>query len=1474
MNRTRVQALVLVNWKGVFYQRFLIDPNVTALEGANGAGKTTVMIAAYIVFLPDLSRLRFTNLGETGATGGDRGIWGRLGDLGRPSYSIIEFSISSGQRFIAGVHLERQGEPSLELTPFIISDLSADVRLQDVFLLAQGGNNAVPELNELRENAARFGGRMEAFNTARDYFSALFDYSVMPMRLSNEEERKKLNELLRTSMTGGISRALTSELRSFLLKEESGLADTLRRIKDNLAACKRTRIEVQESRRLEKEIGGVFEAGRDMFAAAFRATQERAEELRRRLSEAEETKRKAKQNLGYAEEQLARTRDDLTNRNVRKQELDEKVKTAEGWLQRLEKAFAASQEVSSWRDKLSSATESTENASKVCSIQKKERMQCRDALRRCEENYKRAANGLADLQQGLDELHRRAGMYRKVIRRLDDAKRHLGADVLTISSLPGQINIANARLETLDRERREVKTRLADASGHKREYEIGLAALERLTGGIVEPSEAQQVAHGEIRKFQILRDLVGRKEKISQDLVEAGKLAGRQGDARKLAEKLELSFTGKQPADLEVRLRLEKLEEEREEFLMKERDAQNGVTECQRNLENLRGKEKEYTERESTWRDLMSRAERLTEELNLSVTTFDELQAVRKFVTECLAQIKTKRSFLIEKREGLQSEARNLLSTKGPFDSELMRLKDVLGAEMLASAFEDTPLEDAAELEAKLGPLVQALVVDDPENAAKQIHGRSRSLPEVWIVSRDEDAEQLVIELDSQKSSTTDVVVEEQRGFRVTQIPTHARLGSKARNKRAAELRAESDALQQDLETLLTEQSRFKRFLEDGEMLFANQVVWLGGDPSPELARICLKLAETDAQHEKFRTDSSDFRKAAAELVPRIQALQSLLGLAVLLDPPDYGHRRATLKSEYDEAIAAQRTVSQFEGAFQTVEEKLTQLRRLPLSQDEISELEMELRRLTDERDRQDDAIEAMDFVVSYSDALDWGDAPKLLTEKEALVPALKRQLSQAEDARVKAEESVETAEECFELATSKWQDADGHRRVMLRQLKHAEQLLAQMEIPEPTEEAVETASAEVQRLKDVVKKISTELDNLKFQEGRCASDRDQAVQRFEEAKNKVDSERSAATPTIERWENLQSRVVELGLKTPELFSNDRGIDKIRGHANLVQEANLQLTLLGERLNAAGEMESEITGATKNPESTDLGFGDSFLNHWLLVRKWLLRRLPAEFAELEDPREGLQRLRDQLAGLEERLVRQEEDLRGDSTDVAIRIEVDVRKARGRISRLNRNLEGVSFGSIELIRVKAEPVERMEQVLRALREGAVQKLLFQEDLPIEVALDEIFQRFGGGRSGGQRLLDYREYIHLQVEVRRKSKLNWELARPTSLSTGEAIGVGAALMMVVLTEWERDAKLLRKSSKHGSTRFLFLDEANRLSYDNLGVLFELCQNLELQLLIAAPEVARADGNTTYCLVRQYDSEGREDVLVSGRRTRVET
>jgi chromosome partition protein MukB len=1472
MSRTCAQALVLVNWKGVFYERYLIDRHVTALEGANGAGKTTVMIAAYVVLLPDMSRLRFTNLGETGATGGDKGIWGRLGEPGRPAYSAIDFALAPDHRLIAGVHLERKGEPSVEPTPFIISGLDADVRLQDVLLLSQGDHEVVPELNELRENAARLGGRMQVFGTARDYFAALFEHGVTPLRLGTDEERNKLNEMLRTSMTGGISRTLTSELRSFLLKEESGLADTLQRMKANLDACRRTRTEVQESQRLEREIGGVFEAGETMFAAAFLATRERADELRRRLAEAEEAQRKAQQRLAEAEDQLARVCDELTSKGARQEALAAEVNAAEDWLRRLQQALATAQEVARRREELSCAQEDARIAAEERAAREKVRAQRRVSLRRCQDDHKVAAAGLADLQRGLDELHRRAGAYRQVVRRKVEAERLLEIDVLDIGTVAGRIAESKTQLEQVDRSRRDAKQRLADADDHRREHATAIAALELMADATIEPSGAHPTALQQLRRFRDLQALAERQSTIAAELTEARNLASRQAEVREQAEILGLSFTGQRPARMEVAEHLERVEKEREQFLEQARGAQTGVADCQRTLDTARMRQKELSDRKPIWRDLAIRARHLADELERSLVSLPELQAARELVAKHLTQVRARESGLIERRERLQSEARELLAAGGPFDPELLRLKDALGAELLAGVFEDASLEDAAVLEARLGPLVQALVVDDPEKAVNQVHGRSESLSDVWLVSRDEDAAQLGVGAAHQSSEATDVVVSEQRAVRVTRIPTRPRLGRKAREKRAAELRAEADVLDAQIETSRVERRRLERLAEDGEALLAAQAVWLGGDPSPELAAIRRQLVEVEERQEIHRASAVLHREAARELGPRIEALRGLLGTAVLLDPPDHAHRRDLLEREYDAALAAQVETQRCRDAARVVEDRLDVLRRPPLSEAEVAELETELKRLSDERGLLDAAIEAMEFVASNAEALGWDDAPEKLEKNQSLVPALSDQLDRAETALRAAESSDQAAEEAFDDATKAWQVADAKRETAATQFEAADGRFREIGIAEPTQGAVDVARGNVQRLLDEGKALSAKLEELRKTQGRYEVERDQASANHQSAKQKVTDERREAEPAFERWDRLSTFVADQKL-LPVQDSGDNGLKAIRGHVQLVQEAHKQRAVLVERLRVAHGAQELLARVDKDAAGADLGFADVYLELWQAVRDWLRRRLPAQVAEVDDPREALLRLRDQLTGLEERLARQEDDLRGASEDVARGIDVQIRKARGQVIRLSKNLDGVSFGSIEGIRVKAQPVERMEQVLRALREGAVQGLLFEENLPIEEALDEIFRRYGGGRTGGQRLLDYREYVHLQVEVRRTAGSDWEIANPTRLSTGEAIGVGAALMMVVLTEWERDSNLLRGKRVHGSLRFLFLDEANRLSHDNLGVLFDLCQTLDLQLLIAAPEVARADGNTTYRLVRRVDADGREEVLVSGRRTRAE-
>lgn len=1473
MTRTCAGALALVNWKGVFYERYLFDRHVTALEGANGAGKTTVMIAAYIVLLPDMSRLRFTNLGETSATGGDRGVWGRLGDLGRPSYAVIDFILPGKRRLVAGVHLERKGEPSVEPTAFIVTDLGPDVRLQDLLLLVQGETEAVPELSELRENAAKHGGWLKTFASVRDYLTELFDHGVLPLRLGTDEERNKFNEMLRTSMTGGISSTLSKGLRSFLLKEEAGLANTLQRMRANLDACRRTRIEVQESRRLEHEIGGVYEAGHTMFAAAFSATRERADELSRRVDTAEAELVKVSEAEVLARKAFEKTVAELEKLEIRHKELGGQLTAAQKLHTTLRDAQAAFKRLSSCTQALDEANRDLHLAAQVRSGTETQRALRRGELRRAEAGYNLAAQGLADLQQGIQELHRRAGAFRQVVRRLSEAELNLQASPLPASNFSDCLRSAQAELGKTDQERREVKMLLDDATAHRSRHEEAMKALRSLCDDQVEVENAYQAAITALGGHRDCIALARRLPVLEENLSEEHHLEARQVLVRQQAHELGVVITDESAKDSIIRL-LDSAEAERADREVHAASYGTIVTESRLLLNGLTAQEQELRKRLPQWLDLDTRANRIGVHLGTAVLDRPGLEVARIALAEQLATAKRIEEELWNAQERLLLEARELLAAEGPFSPDLLQLRDRLGAELLATSFEDLALEEAGRFEAQLGSLTQALVVDDPHRAAAEAADRPDALCDLWLVARDANLEGLTAAQLTPRPGERDLRVNEGPALRISRIPSRPRLGRRARERRAAELRQEAATRAIELNEARVHRHALERLINDGDLVLAGHALWLAGNPALEMDEVHRQIAETEERLRQSGQKLIHHNQAAQVFSTRIKGLRALLGEAFLLDPPDHGLRLKAVMAELEAARRAKVMVSTKERHAEHVDRELAVLRQPPLNPDEILRLEKRLEELILLRNRLESGIDALEYVLANRVALTWNEAPERLAVEQELLPALNTQLQEAKQERDNADKILRETEQCHEESVQRFHAADANQKNAAKEHESARNHFESFGVPRPTEKEIAAAAHAANLLAGELSNFGQRRDDLLKRHGSEEKVAQQAQKAVQAAEAHLTVERREAEPALKRWQALQDRAERHGLTGALHTERTARLGEIRGHVNLVQEAKAQEKVLLERLRGAQDGPALLKSLEllhQQHDTSDVGFADACLDLWLAVRDWLHRRLPAQMAEQSDPSESLLLLRDRLMGLEERLSSQERDLRGESEDVAKSISVQIRKARGQVMRLNQNLEGVGFGSIQGICVRLDMVERMDQILRALRTGAVQGLLFQADIPIEEALDQIFKRHGGGRTGGQRLLDYREYVHLHVEIRRRAGGNWEQANPNRLSTGEAIGVGAALMMVVLTEWERDATFLRGKRSHGSLRFLFLDEANRLSHDNLGIIFDLCRTLDLQLLIAAPEVARAEGNTTYHLVRRTTVDGREEVVVSGRRIR---
>jgi chromosome partition protein MukB len=1458
MSRARATALALVNWKGVFFERYLLDQHVTALEGANGAGKTTVMIATYLVLLPDLTRLRFTNLGETAATGGDRGIFGRLGVEGRPSYAALELELG-GERVILGVHLERKAEPSVHITTFMVHGLAIEHGLSSLLLLSDGQTESVPELAELKARAAELGARFEGFETLRDYFTALFERGIAPLRLANEDDRAKFNEMLRTSMTGGISRALTSDLGTFLLKEESGLSDTLSRMRQNLDACRRTRLEVQEARALEREISGVYEAGSGMFGAALAAQEaELREAVRRRDSELA-LEQEARLDSAQADAALG---DGLARDEGARQRLAEaraRLDAARERREALRRAAELHEREKALADELVPLEAGSQDARARLERAQAAREAAKSELAVAREAYDKAARGLANLQGGLEELHRRAHAYRRGHAALAESRALLGEPELPEDALEAAIERAALELARVDAERTRREREVAGEVRRRDDFARAESALREIAPG-ADDTDLHALARRELMRLSGLEATARELANLSRQLERAEQARVRREEvrARMTAAGVEYTPGGAARAVEESVAALGRALEQAEE---RARLLASSRREAEEQAVRLGHELAETQARAERWRRFRALVARLAAPLGGAPTSADDVRVGKERLVGQRETLRARLVALRTERETALATAMRFEHEAGGFAAPLLELCDELGGEFLSARFEDIEVERAARVEAGLGALASAIVVDDVPKALERLRQTGTPFDEVCLVPAG-----AAVHAEGEPVGERLLAVTSGTGVRVTRLPERPSIGRKAREARHEALLAEAEHLALELERLTADVRRLENAVGDADETLRDAAFAFGPDPGERLLalteqqRLARSRAETDG------AESLGSIAEAAALKQRLEAQRPLLTRAHLLDD-DGGIDAETLAHEVRAARAAGAELTRTEQARRVLTEWADALRVPPPSADELARYEAERSELDAERDRWFRAGEALASALATRQARGYAGAEAALDESTRLVPALESELATLASGVAHADETLTRADAQWQEEAARFQEADARRAAVAAQ---AERLSGEALglVPDWSPEALAQGEAELARETELALAADREAAPLAEELGTLRERKRQAELALGERRAALAAAEAAIVPLEQRQTGLLAAVRSAGLLVDDLAREPTFARPDVTEGELLAEARSRREVLVDRLLRArgGQTLAEELAQSFASEAEPFA---AYVAAWKEVTGWLGRRLPTQVAEVADPLRALERLRDHLALLEERLGRQELDLRGASEDVARGIEVKLRRATTQVRRLNQHLDGISFGSIARIRVEMRRVERMDQILKALREGQAQELLFQSSLPVEEALDEIFRRYGGGKGGGQRLLDYREYLELGVEVERKAKPGFEAVSPTRLSTGEAIGVGAALMMVVLTEWERDANLFRNRRAEGTLRFLFLDEANRLSQDNLGVLFDLCEHLELQLLIAAPEVARAAGNTTYRLVRQVNADGTEEVIVTGRR-----
>ena len=1000
-----------------------------------------------------------------------------------------------------------------------------------------------------------------------------------------------------------------------------------------------------------------------------------------------------------------------------------------------------------------------------------------------------------------------------------------------------------------------------------------LRALAAADAGEDTSTPLHERARTLLARFADREAMLGREADLPAEISRARRLAERQAQARARARELAVGELASDDPAADVQRLASAVDAELTALDEEARALEAKALEARRARDALTAERRALEVRADAWALHGSKLEALERRRGRSLREPQSIAAARKHIAQEAESERRALEAIEARRESAVREANALEASGGAFDPELGLLCDELDAEMLAGRFEDVEPQEAALLQARLGPLREALIVDDPRAAAAALSKLPRTAASVLLVSSSAPLDATPV----LERRGDDVLVEEPFGLRVTRVPEQPSLGRRARERRVATLRRDAEEGAAAIELSMARLRGLETAERDADAVLTAWSAIAGGDPGEALERAAERdavLVHDEASHQAM---AGDARARMARLRERAAGLRRLLEDAYLLGAIDRAAHVAELEARAGDLERAREELAAAAPHRATLAELLDALRAPPLSDGERDARAREREALAIERDRVFAVISLLTEIDESRHAFGYADAERALGERTALAPALEEQRARARAAWEAEEAQLRQAEADWERTANARQRADAERGAVAAHARRAADELADAGLTDVSEDAERDAEralgeleAELAATEEEERRLATEIALLGERRGVSSRAARAAADAFEAASRD-------AAPARDAWSAL-SRAADaanvlkkaLGARTAEA----------RESADRWPEARSKGELLLDRLRASrGNAESAervhrlLAAAAEATPSGEAGA--RYLEVWLTVRDALRRCLPAQVADVDDPLEALIRLRDDLALLEERLRRQETELRGASEDVARGIDVRLRRAKSQVRRLNQSLTGIRFGNVAAIRVDLRRVERMEKILGALREGEVQELLFRANLPIEEALDEIFRRYGGGgRAGGQRILDYREYVDLGVAIQRAAGKDgaepaWEPASPTRLSTGEAIGVGAALMMVVLTEWERDANLLQPRRAVGSLRFLFLDEANRLSQDNLGVLFDLCRNLDLQLLIAAPEVARATGNTTYRLVRRVDEAGREEVVVSGRR-----
>ncbi|WON78217.1 chromosome partition protein MukB [Serratia sp. UGAL515B_01] len=1464
IERGKFRSLTLVNWNGFFARTFDLDELVTTLSGGNGAGKSTTMAAFVTALIPDLTLLHFRNTTEAGATSGsrDKGLHGKL--RAGVCYSTLDVVNSRHQRVVVGVRLQQVAgrDRKVDIKPFTIQGLPTSVQPTELLTQTVGERQArVLSLQELKERVEEMEGvQFKQFNSITDYHALMFDLGVIPKRLRSSADRSKFYRLIEASLYGGISSAITRSLRDYLLPENSGVRkafqDMEAALRENRMTLEAIRV-TQSDRDLFKHL--ISEATSYVAADYMRHANERRIHLDSALVLRSDLlgsrKLLAADQLRHVE--MAR---ELAEQSAAESDLETDYQAASDHLNLVQTAMRQQEKIERYEGDLEELTYRLEEQNEIVAEAGEQQAEHEARAEAAELEVDELKSQLADYQQALDVQQTRAIQYQQALQALERARALCQVPELTAENAEEWLDTFRAREQEATESLLMLEQKLSVADAAHNQFEQAYQLVVKIAGA-VSRSEAWQTARELLRDWPSQQHQAERVQPLRMRLSELEQRLHAQQDAERLLQEFcKRHGQSYQPDELDVLL--QELEERLESLSQSVSEAGERRMEMRQELEQIQQRIKELTARAPIWLSAQDSLSQLSEQ---SGETFEDSQQVTEYMQQLLERERettVERDEVAARKREVEAQIERLSQPSGAEDQRLVTLAERFGGVLLSEIYDDVTIDDAPYFSALYGPSRHAIVVPDLSLIREMLEGLEDCPEDLYLIEGDPQSfDDSVFAVEEQEKAV--VVKIADRQWRYSRYPEVPLFGRAARENRLEVLYAERDSLAERYATLSFDVQKTQRSHQAfSRFIGTHLAVVFDADPEAEIRAMNTRRGEIERALNAHEAQNQQQRQQYEQSKEGISALNRLMPLVSLLNDETLSERVEEIREEMEEAQDAARYIQQHGVSLAKLEPWLSVLQSDPEQHEQLQQDYVQAQAA--QRQAKQQTFSLTEVVqrrahFSYTDSAGMQNADNDLNDK------LRQRLEHAEAERTRAREQLrqyQTQFTQYSQVLASLKSSFEAKRDMLKELRQ--------ELVDIGVQADVNAEARARARRD---ELHTSLSNNR-------SRRNQLEKQLTFCEAEMDGLQKKLRKLERDYYQLREQVVtaKAGWCMVMRLVKDNGVERRLHRRELAYMDGDELRSMSDKALGAlrlavadNEHLRDILRLSEDPKRPERK-----IQFYIAVYQHLRERIRQDIIRTDDPVEAIEQMEIELARLTEELTAREQKLAISSKSVANIIRKTILREQNRIRMLNQGLQAVSFGQVKSVRLNVNVREAHATLLDVLSEQQEQHqdLFNSNRLTFSEALAKLYQRLNPQIDMGQRtpqtigeeLLDYRNYLELEVEVFRGAD-GWLRAESGALSTGEAIGTGMSILVMVVQSWEEESRRLR-GKDISPCRLLFLDEAARLDAKSIATLFELCDRLEMQLIIAAPENISPEKGTTYKLVRKV-FQNHEHVHVVGLR-----